>query len=135
MCCFGVQGPLLEPPGSEGINGSVRVSIHTLSLGGQSGYSHIIIRLSIGDDNEVLPAGARARFKEISHGEVDGVTSGRASAHVRDVLQSSQRVVFRGVVVETELHPLVVGELDGADARSDVGDIEAACDVSQKVQH
>lgn len=74
-------------------------------------------------------------FKETPHSKVDGVSSGRSSAHVWDVLQGPQSIIFRDVVIEVELHPLVVGELDGTDARSDVRDVKVACDGDKKVQH
>lgn len=107
----------------------------TLPLGGHSRPSHIIVRLSVSDDDEEVLVGACARFKETPHRIVDGVSSGRSSAHVRDVLQGPQSIIFCGVVVEVELHPLVVGELNGADARADVRDVKVTCDGDEKVQN
>lgn len=112
-----------------------RCKKRTLSLGGHCWPSHVIVRLSISNDDEELPVGARAGFKETPHCKVDGVSGGRPSAHVRDVLQGPQSVIFCGVVIEVELHSLVIGELDGTDARSDVGDVKGACDGDKKVQH
>lgn len=107
----------------------------TLSLGGHRWHSHIIVRLSISDDDEELLVGACAGFKETPHSKVDGISSSRPSAHVWDVLQGPQSIIFCDVVIEVELHPLVVGELDGTNARSNVGDVKAACDGDKKVQH
>ncbi len=107
----------------------------TLSLGGHSRPFHIIIRLSIGDDDEEILIGACVGFKETPHGEADGVTCGRSSAHVWDVLQSPQSIIFCGVVIEVELHPLVVGELNGANASADVRDVKIACDREKKVKN
>lgn len=107
----------------------------TLPLGGHSRPAHIIIRLSISDDDEEILVGAYAGFKETPHGKVDGVSCGRSSAHVWDVLQGPQSIIFCGVVIEVELHPLVVGELNDADARADVRDVKIACNREKKVQN
>lgn len=51
--------------------------------------------------------------EQVLGGVADGFSCGCSSTHVRDPPQSVDGVLFGGVVKQTELELLVVGELDG----------------------
>lgn len=99
--------------------------------------------------------------EQVLGGVADSRPGGRSSTHVRDSSQGIHGVLLGGVVKQTKLHPLIVGELDCTckqqhsrsglhqrftrflservlkltNTRSNVRDVKALSDSCQKVQN